>query len=255
MDDNAIIQAIDVCKSLHGEEILKDFSLSVNEGEIMALIGQSGKGKSVFLKNLVGILKPDKGQVFINGIEISNLDRKELEVVRRKFGYVFQNGALLDSMTIFDNVALPLREVLRLRETEVRQIVLEELEKVGLKDAVAKYPSELSGGMIRRAALARALVMNPDIILFDEPTTGLDPIISRAILKHIRELHHKIRFTGVLVTHQIPQAFDIVQKVAMIYNGKVVQVDTPEHILQCNHPVVHQFIHGGLTGPIKGDYF
>ncbi|MCK5708310.1 MAG: ATP-binding cassette domain-containing protein [Candidatus Aureabacteria bacterium] len=250
-----VIKADNLYKTLQGQEILKGFSLSVKQGEIVAIIGQSGKGKSVFLKHLVGLMKPDSGKITINGVDITSADRKGLTNVRKKFGYVFQNGALLDSMNIFDNVALPLREVLNLKEDEVREIVLKELELVGLRDAVWKSPSEVSGGMIRRVALARALVMRPEIILFDEPTTGLDPIISRAILKHIRLLHKKYKFTGVLITHQIPQAFDVVQKVAMIYEGKAVVVETPENIMKCTHPIVCQFIHGRLDGPIKEDYF
>ncbi|MBN1521501.1 MAG: ATP-binding cassette domain-containing protein [Candidatus Aureabacteria bacterium] len=250
-----VIRAINLHKTFNGQKVLNGFTLSVRKGQLCAIIGQSGIGKSVFLKHLVGLMKPDQGQIFINGQEITNMNNKELSVIRRKFGYVFQNGALLDSRTLFDNVALPLREVLRLKESEVRERVVNELEKVGLGDAIWKYPSELSGGMIRRAGLARALVMNPEIILFDEPTTGLDPIISRTILKHIRQLHRKLRFTGVLITHQIPQAFDIVQRVAMIYKGKAAVIETPDNIMQCTHPVACQFIHGRLDGPIKEDYF
>lgn len=250
-----MIEAKNLYKSFKNEEVLKDFSISIEKGEIVAIIGQSGKGKSVFLKHLVGLMQPDSGSITFNGKDITYLKGQELVKHRQKFGYVFQNGALLDSMDVFDNIALPLREVLRLKEKEVKERVMKEIELVGLSHAVHKFPSELSGGMIRRVSLARELVTNPEVILFDEPTTGLDPIIAQAILKHIKRLHDKIGFTGLLVTHQIPQAFSIVQKVAMLYNGKIEQIDTPENMMQSANPIVKQFIYGDLSGPIKENYF
>jgi len=250
-----VIKAVNLHKSFNGQKVLNGFNLSVRKGQICAIIGQSGTGKSVFLKHLVGLMKPDEGHIYINGKDITTASSKELIEIRRKFGYVFQNGALLDSKNLYENVALPLREVLHLTEKEIKEKVLTELERVGLLDSIHKYPNEMSGGMIRRAALARALVMNPEIILFDEPTTGLDPIISNAILRHISKIHKKLQFTGVLISHRIPQVFDIVQRVAMIYNGKAVIVDTPENILNSTHPLVCQFIRGSLNGPIKADYY
>ncbi len=252
---NVQIKAINLYKSFNGQKVLNGFSLSVKKGEICAIIGQSGIGKSVFLKHLVGLMKPDSGSILIDNKDITKASNREMIQIRRKFGYVFQNGALLDYKTLYDNVALPLREVLHLSEKEIKEKVMAELERVGLANAVDKYPSEMSGGMIRRAALARALVMNPEIILFDEPTTGLDPIISNTILRHINNIHKKLRFTGIIVSHRIPQVFHIVQKVAMIYKGKAVIVDTPENIMNCEHPLACQFIKGSLEGPIKADYY
>lgn len=250
-----IIEAKNLYKSFKSEEVLKDFSISIEKGEIVAIIGQSGKGKSVFLKHLVGLMTADSGKITFEGKDITNLKGQELVKHRQKFGYVFQSGALLDSMNVFDNIALPLREVLNLKEPEVKEKVLKEIELVGLSHAAYKFPSELSGGMIRRVSLARELVTDPEVILFDEPTTGLDPIISQAILKHIKKLHEKIGFTGILVTHQIPQAFSIVQKVAMLYNGKIEEIDTPENIMKSKNPIVKQFIYGDLSGPIQENYF
>jgi phospholipid/cholesterol/gamma-HCH transport system ATP-binding protein len=176
---------------------------------------------------------------------------KKLEEIRSRFGFVFQNGALFDSLTVFENVAFPLKEKTKLSDPEIKERVLSILDEVGLSNAENKYPAQLSGGMVRRAALARSLVRNPEIILFDEPTTGLDPIIAHTILNLIGSCHKRFDFTGILVTHEIPRAFEVVQKVAMLHEGKILIVDSPQGILSSSDPVIEQFITGSIEGPIQ----
>ena len=182
--------------------------------------------------------------------DVERMPREELEALRSRIGYVFQSGALFDSETVFDNVAFPLREKTHLSESKIRIKVLEELELVGLKGAENKYPAQLSGGMLKRAALARTLVRTPEIILFDEPTTGLDPVAVNSILHLFDTVHKRLNLTGILVSHEIPEIFGIVQKIAMLYEGKIVAVETPETILTTQNAVIDQFVHGKPEGPI-----
>ena len=196
-------------------------------------------------------MRPDRGRIWIDNKEIGSLRGRGLEEVRGRFGFVFQNGALFDSLTIFENVAFPLREKTNLSEQEIKNKVTSILDDVGLTGAENKYPAQISGGMIRRAGLARSLVRNPEIILFDEPTTGLDPIIGHAILNLINSCHRQFGFTGILVTHEIPGAFEIVQKVAMLHEGKILIVAPPQEIVSSNDPIVQQFITGNMEGPIQ----
>lgn len=217
----------------------------------MALIGGSGQGKSILLKHIIGLLRPDHGKVLIDNQDIGKLRGRPLKRLKERFGVVFQGGALFDSLTVFDNVAFPLREKTRLSESVIRDKVRQELKRVGLSGAEKKYPAEISGGMKKRAALARGLIMNPEIVFFDEPTTGLDPLISKAIHKLIRECQKSLNFTAIVVTHEIPAIFSIVDYIAMLYNGKIVFTGTPEEIKASPDPVVHQFIHGELEGPIS----
>lgn len=246
-----MIKVEDLCKSFDGLEVLRGVTFQIERGEILALIGRSGYGKSVLLKHIAGLMRPDKGRVFVDGEDICCLTGKELERLRSRFAFLFQSGALFDSLTIFENVAFPLREKTKLSDREITQRVLFELDQVGLAGAEHKYPAEISGGMIKRAALARALVREPEIMLFDEPTTGLDPIIAHAILNLIDSFHNRLNFTGIIVTHQIPRIFDIVQKVAMLHDGAILITGSPEEILSSRHPVVQQFIHGNIEGPIE----
>jgi phospholipid/cholesterol/gamma-HCH transport system ATP-binding protein len=246
-----MIKVESIHKSFDGLEVLRGATLEVAKGEILALIGRSGYGKSVLLKHVAGLMRPDRGRVLIDGKDIGSLRGKELEQVRSRFGFVFQNGALFDSLTVFENVAFPLREKTKLSEEEIKSRVLSILDEVGLRATENKYPAQISGGMIRRTALARALVRSPEIMLFDEPTTGLDPIIGRTILNLIDSSHRRFGFTGIIVTHEIPKIFDIVQKVAMLHEGRILIVASPQGILSSSDPVVQQFISGSIEGPIQ----
>jgi phospholipid/cholesterol/gamma-HCH transport system ATP-binding protein len=246
-----MIQVEDLWKSFGGHEVLRGVSLHVEPGEFMALIGMSGTGKSILLKQIVRLMEPDHGRVRIEGADVATLSRLELEKLRGRIGYVFQSGALFDSMTVFDNVAFPLRETSRLNESQIRNRVMTELEQVGLADAEAKFPAQISGGMQKRVALARTLIREPEIILFDEPTTGLDPIISNSILQLFDSVHRRLGLTGILVSHEIPDIFRIVQKVALLHQGKIVSVGTPAEILASSDPMVRQFVHGLPEGPIQ----
>lgn len=240
-----------VHKSFNGFPVLKGASLKLGRGEILALIGGSGCGKSVILKHVVGLITPDRGHVFIDGKEIGSLKGKEREKLRSRFGFLFQGGALFSSLTVFDNVAFPLREKTELSEKEIRERVLQELNQVGLAGAENKYPAELSGGMLKRTAFARALITQPEIMLFDEPTTGLDPVIAHTILDLVRRIHQQLRFTAIIVSHELSRVFQIVHKVAMVHEGIIQFIGSPEDILASNDPIVRQFIHGSLEGPIK----
>lgn len=245
-----MIRVEDLRKSFDGLEVLRGVSFQIEKGEILALIGRSGYGKSVLLKHIAGLMRPDRGRVLIDGEDICCLKGKELERLRSRFAFLFQNGALFDSLPVFENVAFPLREKTKLSDREIREKVLSELDQVGLAGAEHKYPGEISGGMIKRAALARALVREPEVMLFDEPTTGLDPIIAHAILNLIDSCHKRLNFTGIIVTHQIPTIFDIVQRVAMLHEGAILITGSPKEICSSKDPIVKQFINGDLEGPL-----
>jgi phospholipid/cholesterol/gamma-HCH transport system ATP-binding protein len=245
-----MIQLTDLEKSFGTQVVLDKLTLSIPEGKITAIIGPSGEGKSVLLKHIIGLLQPDNGTVTIDGELITGMGRNDLNRVREKFGMLFQGAALFDSMNVFDNVAFPLREKTKLSRAEIRDRVHDALEHVGLKNIDKKFPDELSGGMKKRVGLARALLLNPKIVLFDEPTTGLDPIICRAIHQLIHDTHEKFGYTAVVVSHEIPEIFDIAQQVSMLYRGKILESGSAEDIQHSEHPVVRQFITGSLEGPI-----
>jgi phospholipid/cholesterol/gamma-HCH transport system ATP-binding protein len=226
--------------------VLRGLSLEVEKGEILAVIGGSGAGKSVFLKHITGLIRPDRGTVEVDGIQIARLRGKALQGYRERMGFLFQGGALFDSMNVYENVSFPLREKTGLKEKDIRQRVLTILEHVGMREDGEKYPAELSGGMKKRAALARALITNPEIMLFDEPTTGLDPIIVNNVFQYIKRTHKRLGFTGIIVTHQIPKIFDIVQKVALLHEGVIVASGLPEELQDSENPVVQNFLQGGI---------
>lgn len=246
-----MIEVIDLYKSFNSQNVLCGINLKVEPGQIMALIGGSGNGKSVLLKLIIGLIRPDHGKVLIDNLDISKLRGKSLKQLKERCGIVFQGGALFDSLTVFENVAFPLREKTRMTESVIRDTVLMELKRVGLSGSENKYPAEISGGMKKRVALARCLVMNPEIVLFDEPTTGLDPLIGKAIHMLIKECQKSLNFTAIIVTHEIPAIFSLVDRVAMLYDGKIIASDEPGEIIASKDPVVRQFINGELEGPIS----
>ena len=247
----AMIRLLKVTKSFDSQVVLNDLSMDIPTGKITSIIGPSGEGKSVLLKHMIGLLKPDSGEVVADGDVISSMRGSSLNQAREKFGMLFQNAALFDSMTVFENVAFPLEEKTRLSAAEIRDRVHEALAHVGLKGIDKKYPDMLSGGMKKRVGLARALLLNPKIILFDEPTTGLDPIICRAIHQLIKDTHRRFGYTAVIVSHEIPEIFEISDHVAMLYRGQIIEQGKPREIQHSSHPVVKQFISGSLDGPIR----
>jgi len=246
-----MIKIEELHKSFDGNEVLRGVSLEINTGKIVALVGGSGSGKSVLLKHVAGLIKPDRGRVVVDGHDMNELKGKNLMALRERLGFLFQGGALFDSMTVFENVAFPLEEKTKLSNDLIRERVLKELEHVGLSGSEGKYPSQISGGMVKRAALARALVTEPEIMLFDEPTTGLDPIMGLAILKLIDSCHKRLSFCGIIVTHEIPRVFEIVDKVVMLHEGVIYAAGTPEEFRGSSDPVVQAFIRG-TTGGLEG---
>ncbi len=241
-----MIEAKNLHKMLGGHKVLNGVSFKVETGEMLALIGKSGVGKSVTLKHVVGLMKPDAGQVFVDGENITTATGRALENLRSKFGYLFQGGALFDSLTVLDNVAFPLKEKKKLTHSEIRERVLFELNQVGLAGMENKFPAELSGGMRKRASLARCLVSDPEIMLFDEPTTGLDPLTANTINDLILSTFERVRFTGIVVSHEIPGIFSLVHKVAMLYEGNIITYGTPEEIMEVDNPIVKRFIEAGI---------
>lgn len=237
-----MIEIEDLHKTFDGNEVLRGIKLSISKGEIIAIIGGSGEGKSVLLKHMAGLIKPDSGRIFIDKQDIIRPKNKVLRNMRERLGFLFQGGALFDSMTVYENVAFPLRERTKLNNDRIRERVYKELDHVGLVGSEHKYPSQISGGMIKRAGLARALIMDPEIMFFDEPTTGLDPIIAHSILELITACHKRISFTGVVVTHDIPDIFDYVDRVAMIHDGVIWAQGDPNELARSEDPVISKFM-------------
>ena len=231
-------------KSFHGQAVLKGVELDVPTGSVTIIIGRSGGGKSVLLKHLIGLLQPDAGRILVDGVDITTLRGRALDAVRQRYGVVFQGGALFDSLTCAQNVAFPLREKTKLTAAEIAQRVEAGLSRVGLDGMGAKYPAEVSGGMRKRVAIARALITEPEIVFFDEPTTGLDPILVNTIHRLIVDLHARRSFTALIVSHEIPEIFEIADSVAMLYEGRVVETGNPAEIKASANPIVRQFIRG-----------
>ncbi len=245
-----MIEIISLCKNFGDHVVLSNLNLTINTGETTVIIGRSGCGKSVLLKHIIGILKPDSGQAFIDGKDIIKLTGRTLSEIRMKFGMLFQGAALFDSLSVWENVAFGMMEHDHKQKDEVMNRVTECLGLVGLSGVEELKPAELSGGMRKRVGLARAICMKPEIILYDEPTTGVDPIMGDAINTLIRELHDKLKVTSVAVTHDMTSAYKIADKIAMLYNGRIIAVGTPGEIKNTRDPVVKQFIHGEARGPI-----
>jgi phospholipid/cholesterol/gamma-HCH transport system ATP-binding protein len=242
-----MIQLINVHKSFGSKRVLEGFTLDVAEGETMVIIGYSGSGKSVAIKHIVGLLLPDEGTVFVDGLEVPTLPREQLYALRSKIGYVFQFAALFDSLTVGENVAMALRKNRELSEKEIAQRVAESLALVDLEGLESKYPSELSGGMRKRVGIARAIAKRPKYILYDEPTTGLDPVTSAVIDQLMIRMRDHLGVTGIVITHDMRSAYSVGTRIAMLYEGKVQQVGTVDEIQQTDNPIVRQFIEGKPT--------
>jgi phospholipid/cholesterol/gamma-HCH transport system ATP-binding protein len=245
------IRVVNLSKSFGENQVLRGVDLEVRQGESMVVIGGSGSGKTVLIKCIIGLIKPDEGKIYVDGLEITKLEEKGMNEVRKKFGMLFQWGALFDSMTVWENVGFGLRRHLRLKEEEIRRIACEKLELVGLNNIEELMPSELSGGMKKRVSLARALAMEPEILLYDEPTTGIDPIMADAINDLIIQMKEKLDVTSITITHDMKSAYKIGDRIAMLFQGKIIEVGSPEEIKNCSNPIVQQFIQGKSEGPIK----
>jgi phospholipid/cholesterol/gamma-HCH transport system ATP-binding protein len=239
-----LIKFENVSKSFGTNQVLKEVSLSIYQGEVTAIIGKSGVGKSVLLKHIIGLMQPDAGEIFFNGRPLSRMKNPEIDKLREKFSYVFQDTALFDSMTVRENIAFPLRGGTSLPKSEVKSRVEEKMRLFELLGVHDKYPSQISGGMKRRLALARALVTEPEVVLLDEPTTGLDPIRKNAVYSMIVDLQKKIGFSAVMISHEIPDIFYFSQRIAMLNDGIICFEGTPEEIRRFSDPVVRQFING-----------
>ena len=247
----SMIEAKKICKSFQGRMVLNGLDLEIRKGETLVIIGRSGCGKSVFLKHVISLIKPDSGQMLVDGVDVSALSTKQMNVMRMRFSMLFQASALFDSLSVGENVGFNLIEHTHLSEKAIRERVEEALEHVGLKGIQDLKPSELSGGMKKRVALARAICIRPEILLYDEPTTGLDPIMSDVINDLILGLQKKLKVTSVVVTHDMTSAYKISNRMAMLYQGKIVSVGTPSEIRSTANPLVKQFVTGSSQGPIK----
>ena len=240
-----------VTKRLGSKQVLDGLDLDIETGKTLVVLGPSGTGKSVLLKHIIGLMTPDRGSIEIDGDNIVGMKERELDEVRKRFGMLFQGAALFDSMTVGENVGLALREHTHMKPAEIEQRVLERLEWVGLKAVENTKPASLSGGMKKRAGLARAIAMDPQFILYDEPTTGLDPIMADVINTLIRDLQKRLGVTSIVVTHDIHSANKVADRMAMLYGGKVVFQGTPAEVHATQDPLMRQFIEGSSTGPIQ----
>jgi phospholipid/cholesterol/gamma-HCH transport system ATP-binding protein len=245
-----LIEVRDLIKSFDGRIVLDGINLTIDKGKVTAIMGGSGCGKTTLLRHLIGVMRPDSGQILVRGTDIANAGESDMEAYRKRFGMLFQMGALLNSLSVHDNIALPLREHTKLDEKIIGVIVKMKLELVGLRDFEHLKPAQLSGGMQKRVALARALALDPEIVFYDEPTSGLDPVVSGVIDTLIMDLSRRMGITSVVVTHDTRSAFKIADKMVVLFRGKVVAEGTPVEIQQSEDPLVDQFINGKADGPI-----
>ncbi len=237
-------------KAFGEQVVLQGLNLSIPAGAITAVIGPSGEGKSVLIKHMIGLLSPDSGTVTIEGSDLATMSRSELNRFRERFAMVFQNAALFDSMTVYENMAFPLEEKTRISREEIDTRINAALMEVGLKDVLHKFPDQLSGGMRKRVGFARALLLQPQVVLFDEPTTGLDPVMRNTIQQLIVATQRKFGYTAVIVSHDIPEIFDVADYVAMLYRGQILAFGTAQEMKHSTNPVVRQFVSGSLDGPM-----
>lgn len=248
--EESLIEVNDLHKSFGNNHVLRGLDLAIRQGESMVVIGGSGTGKSVLIKCIIGILSPDRGTIRVAGQDIASLKEKDLYQLRKKFGMLFQAGALFDSMKVWENVGFGLLQHTTLSAKDVRRRAIEKLNLLGLHDIEDLMPAELSGGMRKRVSLARAIAMEPEILLYDEPTTGLDPIRADAINELIIEMRKKIKATSITITHDMVSAYKVGDRIAMLYQGKIIEVGTPDAIKSSASAIVQQFIQGKAEGPI-----
>lgn len=238
-------------KSFGPKQVLKGVNLKIYDGESLVILGPSGCGKSVLLKHIIGLMRPEKGQVIIDGEDITKFNDQALDTLRMRMGMLFQSAALFDSLNVEENIAFGLRRHTHLSDTAIHHLVSEKLEMVGLPGTNYLMPSELSGGMRKRVGLARAIAMEPEIILYDEPTTGLDPIMTSAIDELHLSLKKRLGVTSIVVTHDLKSAYRVCDRIALHYGGEIVEIGTKEQIINSPNPLVQQFIHGNATGPMN----
>jgi len=248
-----VIEMREVKKRLGGKQVLDGVNLAVPGGSTTTILGMSGCGKSTLVKHIVGLLRPDSGQVFVEGRDVGGATDAELRDIRKSFGMVFQGSALLQSLTVFENVALPLSEHRAMPPARIRERVAEVLDLVRLTGFEGYLPAELSGGMRKRAGVARAVVTKPDILLYDEPTTGLDPVITNTVNEMIRDMREKLGVTSVVISHDIPSAARTSDRLAVLHNGRILQSGPPEEIMKSDLPEVRQFMEGETRGPLTDD--
>jgi phospholipid/cholesterol/gamma-HCH transport system ATP-binding protein len=246
-----MIKIVGLEKSFGPKKVLNSVNLEIEKGGITVIIGRSGEGKSVLLKHIIGLLRPDKGSIYLDGTDITALREREFNEVRKRFGMLFQGSALFDSMTVGENVGFPLKEHTDLDDRTIADMVKERLSRVGLKDIEGLMPSELSGGMKKRVGLARAIIMDPEIVLFDEPTTGLDPIMSDSISSLVLETHRTLKTTYIIITHDIQLTYKVADKIAMLHEGRIILEGAAGDFKASKDPVVRQFLEGSAEGPIK----
>jgi len=251
LETGQLIRIEGLYKSFGKKRVLDGVDLEVTKGESMVVIGGSGTGKSVLIKHVIGLLKPDAGRIVVAGQDMSTMDMREINTLRKKMGMLFQNAALFDSLPVWENVGFALKQHTKLSSKEIKKIAVDKLKMVGLNDDVSEImPADLSGGMRKRVGLARAIAIDPEIILYDEPTTGLDPIMADVINDLIIALQKKLNVTSISITHDMTSAYKIADRIAMLYQGKIIEVGTPDEIRNSDNEIVRQFVSGSAVGPI-----
>jgi len=239
-----MIRIIDLHKSFGPNPVLRGVNLDIPSGSVTVILGRSGEGKTVFLKHIMGLLRADSGQVVVDGVDVMGLSERDLNDFRKRFGFLFQQAALFDSLNVYENVAFPLKEHTQLKKSEIDATVEQKLALVGLQNIENKMPSELSGGMRKRVGLARAIALDPQILLYDEPTTGLDPIMTDSVDNLILETQRKLHVTSVVISHDIEATFKIADKIAMLHEGRIIEEGPPEKFRKSEHPFVRKFLEG-----------
>jgi phospholipid/cholesterol/gamma-HCH transport system ATP-binding protein len=246
-----MIEFVDIYKSFGPKHVLQGVNLTVHKGEVMFIIGQSGAGKSVLVKHLVGLLKPDSGRVLLDGQDVTDLKEKDFYPVRKRCAMVFQNSTLFDSMSLLDNVALPIRKHFKVSQTQARERAMEKLELVGMEAQGERFPADFGDGMRKKVAIARALTLDPEFVIFDEPTTGIDPISANIVDRLIRDLSDRLGVTSIVVSHDLRSIFGVADRVAMLYQGALIQDGPPESYRTTDNLIVQQFINGRPEGPME----